>query len=235
MFFFDIPTPVYNKLIGVFFMQIKKLCVLAMMSALAFILAAYVRVPIVSTPLLLRYDPKDIIIVIAGFLYGPMAAFLITVVVSLVQMITVSATGFVGLFMNIVASTALCCTAAFIYKKDRTMRGALIGLIVGAIFATAVMMAWNYILTPIFLNMPRERVVPLLLPVFLPFNLINNFLNAALTMLLYKHVRAMLRATQILPREESPGKKKLNVGIIVASLFIALTCVLWWLLLQGIL
>jgi len=215
--------------------NIKKLCVLAMMSALAFILAAYVRVPIVSTgPLVLRYDPKDIIIIIAGFLYGPMAAFLITIVVSLVQMITVSTTGFVGLFMNIVASTAFCCTAAFIYKMDRTMRGALIGLIVGTIFATAVMMAWNYILTPIFLNMPRERVVPLLLPVFLPFNLINNSLNAALTMLFYKHVQTMLRATQLLPREESPVKGKFNIGIIVASFFVVLTCVLWWLLLQGI-
>jgi len=214
--------------------NIKKICVLAMMSALAFILAAYIRVPIVAAgPLVLRYDPKDIIIVIAGFIYGPMAAFIITVVVSLVQMITVSATGFVGLFMNIVASTAFCCTAALIYKKDRTMRGAIIGLLVGATFATAVMMAWNYILTPIFMSMPRERVVPLLIPVFLPFNLINNFLNAALTMLFYKHAMKILRVSRLLPQEDS-GQKRLNVGIILASAFIALTCVLWWLILQHI-
>jgi len=211
----------------------KKLCVLALMSALAFILAAVVRVPIVSYgPLVLRYDPKDIVIVITGFIYGPMAAFVVTVVVSLLQMITVSATGFVGLLMNIVASTAFCCTAAFIYKKDRTIRGAVIGLLTGAIFATAVMMAWNYVLTPIFLDMPRERVVPLLRPIFLPFNLINNFLNVALTILLYKHAMAILRVSKLLPQKDA-GQKCINIGMIVASIFVILTCIIWWLIFGG--
>ena len=215
--------------------DVKKLCVLAMTSTIAFLLAAFVRVPIVSAgPLVLRYDPKDIIIVIAGFIYGPMAAFLVTVVVSLVQMFTVSATGFVGLFMNIVASTAFCCTAVVIYRKDRTMCGALIGLLAGAVFATAVMMAWNLILTPIFLDMPRERVMPLLLPVFLPFNLINNFLNAALTMLVYKHARRVLRTTKLISNEET-GTKKAHMGFITAAFFVGITCVLWWLILRGIL
>jgi len=51
----------------------KKITTLAMISAMAFVLAAFVRVPVV---LFLRYDPKDVIIAIAGFIYGPMAAFI---------------------------------------------------------------------------------------------------------------------------------------------------------------
>ena len=215
--------------------DVRKLCILAMMSTLAFILAAYVRVPVIPVPPL-RYDPKDIIIVISGFIYGPLAAFAVTVVVSFVQMFTVSATGFIGLFMNIVASTAFCCTAALIYKKNRTMKGAIIGLIVGTIFATAVMLLWNYILTPIFINRPREQVVPMLIPVFLPFNLISNSLNAALTVMLYRHVKPILRAARIMPvPAEDTGKKKINVGIIIAAGFVILTCVIWWLILQDVL
>jgi len=212
-------------------MNTKKLSILAMMSAMAFILAAFVRVPIV---LWLRYDPKDVIIVIAGFIYGPMAAFIVTVVVSFVQMFTVSATGYFGLFMNIIASTAFCCTAALIYKKKRTLQGALLGLIVGTIFATAAMMMWNYIVTPLFMERPRYQVVPLLIPAFLPFNLISNTLNAALTMLLYKHVKSILQATRMMPIPEEEGVKGFNKGIIVASLFVILSCTLWVLILRGV-
>jgi len=212
----------------------KKLCVLAMLSALAFLLAAFVRVPVIPAPPL-RYDPKDVIIVIAGFIYGPMAAFIVTVVVSFVQMVTVSATGYIGFLMNVVASTALCCTAAFIYKKNRTMKGALLGLIVGIIFATAIMMLWNYIITPIFLRIPREAVVPILLPSILPFNLVSNTLNAALAMLLYKQVKTILQKTRLMPiTNDTDNKAGFNKGIIIASLFVILTCILWVLILRGV-
>jgi len=207
-----------------------------MMSALAFILAAYVRLSIVPVVAFLRYDPKDIIIVIAGFIYGPLAAFVVTMVVSFVQMFTISQTGYIGLLMNIIASTAFCCTAALIYKNNRTIKGAILGLIIGGIFATAVMMMWNYIVTPIFLNIPRSDVVPLLLPGFLPFNLISNGLNVVLTILLYKRVKFILKAAGMMPTaEEEGGNKVSSKGIVLSVLFIALTCTLWVLILVGVL
>ena len=211
----------------------KKLTTLAMISTLAYILAAFARVPVIPIPPL-RYDPKDIVIVIAGFIYGPLAAFAVTVVVAFMQMFTVSATGFIGLFMNILASTAFCCTAALIYKKNRTMKGAIIGLIVGTVFATAIMMLWNYIITPVFINRPRADVAAMLIPVFLPFNLISNALNAALTIMFYKHVRTVLIAARIMPIPEKTNAKGISKGIILAAVFVILTCILWVLILQGV-
>jgi len=205
-----------------------------MMCALAFLLAAYVRIPVV---LFLRYDPKDVIIVIAGFLFGPLAAFVVTVVVSLLQMLTgVSRTGYIGLLMNIIGSTAFCCTAAMIYKKKRTIKGALMGLIVGGIFATAVMMMWNYIITPIFMEVPRSEIVPLLLPAFLPFNLLSNGLNILFALLLYKRVKRALEAMRMMPRtEEAGGNGVSQSGVILSVLFVVLTCMLWVLILLGVL
>ena len=209
----------------------KKLCVLAMIAAVAFILAAFVRVPVV---LFLRYDPKDVVMAIAGFLYGPMAAFLVIVVVSVVQMFTISATGPIGLLMNIISSAAFCCTAAFIYKKRRTMSGAVIGLSVAVVFATAVMLLWNYIITPLFMDIPRQAVVALLIPAFLPFNLISHSLNAAFTLLLYKPVKSALQAGAMMPSaEETEGKSNRKIGVILGSGFVILTCVLWVMILQG--
>jgi len=219
-------------------MTTKKITVLAMLSALAFIMAAFARVPIV---LFLRYDPKDVIITIGGFIYGPMAALLITIIVSTVQMFTVSQTGIWGLLMNIIGSGAFCCTAAYIYKKNRTLKGAVYGLIAAFIAATTVMMLWNYLIAPIYMGIPRSQVAGLLIPAFLPFNLIKNGLNAAFTILLYKHVKATLLAAGMLPQspsvdvEDTDKPAKINLGAVIASFFVVLTCVLWVLVLRGIL
>ena len=36
------------------------------------------------------------------------------------------------------------------------------------------MLLWNYLITPIYMGMDREEiVVPMLIPVFLPFNLVK--------------------------------------------------------------
>ena len=208
----------------------RKLCVLAMMSALAFILAAYVRIPIV---LFLRYDPKDVIIAIAGFMFGPLSAFAMAFVVSLMQMLTgVSQTAHIGLLMNVISSTAFCCTAAIIYKRKRTFKGALIGLIIGGIVATVVMMMWNYIVAPLFMNVTREEIVRLLIPAFLPFNLISNGLNIIFTILLYKRIRGVLNIMRMTPQEEDADSG--GIKLVLPLLFVVLTIVLWVLIILGV-
>ena len=61
-----------------------------------------------------------------------------------------------------------------------------------------VMLFWNYLITPVYMGYPREAVVELLIPVFLPFNLIKGGLNAALTMILYKPVVIALRRAHLI-------------------------------------
>ncbi len=67
----------------------KKLTVIAMMTAIAYIVVFFIRIPVSF----LTLDPKSTVIVIAGFMIGPMAALIISVIVSFLEMITVSATG----------------------------------------------------------------------------------------------------------------------------------------------
>lgn len=203
----------------------KKYVTLAMLSAIAFVVMMYGRIPTGFWEL--KYDPKDIIIVIGGFIFGPLSAFLISLVVSLVEMVTVSTTGVIGLVMNVISSCAFACTAAFVYKRKRTMSGAVIGLILGALLMTASMLLWNYIITPVFMNVSREKVVAMLLPIFLPFNLIKSGLNAALTILLYKPVVTVLRKSNLVPKPETNGKKPVfNVGVILTALFVLITGIL---------
>jgi len=209
----------------------KKICIVAMLCALAFIVMAVARIPVV---LFLKYEPKDVVVTIGGFLFGPLTSFLISFLVSVVEMFTVSDTGIIGCVMNILATCAFSCTAAMIYKKKHTLSGAAIGLAAGTLLMTAVMILWNYLITPLYMGYPREAVAELLIPAFLPFNLLKGGLNAAFTMLLYKPVVSALRKASLLPPPEGDAPKgKFRVGVLLVSLFVLATCVLLILVLQG--
>lgn len=198
--------------------EIKRIALIGMFSALAFIVLLLCRIPIV---LFLKYEPKDVIITIGGFILGPTASLLISVIVSLIEFATISGTGIWGLIMNVLSTCSFACTAAYIYKKDRTLRGAVLGLITGCIFMSAVMIAWNWLITPIYMKVPRETVQGMLIPTFLPFNLLKGSLNAALTMLLYKPVIEVLRRASLVTKQEG-SKKRFNPIWVVLSFILAI-------------
>lgn len=203
-------------------MDIKKMCMVAMLAALSYGLMVVGRIPLV---LFLKYDPKDIVITIGGFMYGPLTAFLMSIVVATLEMFTVSTTGIIGWVMNVLSSTLFACTASAIYKKYKTKKSSLIGLIVGGLITTAVMLLWNYIVTPYYMGYPRQAVVELILPAFLPFNLLKNAINAALTFLVYVPVSKALEKDGLI--EEQPVKSSKSVsGLVLVSVGILATSVL---------
>ena len=215
-------TPAVRKL------DVKKLATLAMITCLAYVVMLVSKLmPSVND--FLDFDFKDVVICIGGFVYGPAAAAAVSLVVAFIEMITISTTGPWGFLMNFLATASFCCTACFIYKKHHTMKGAVIGLILGVISLVIVMLLWNYLITPIYQKMPREAIVDLLLPVFLPFNAVKGGMNLAATLLLYKPVVTALRRAKLIPESEHAapsvaGKKRL--GMTLVFLFVLATLVL---------
>lgn len=169
-----------------------------MLCALAYAATAVGRVPLV---LFLKYDPKDVIIAIGGLIFGPSAAFSIALTVSLVEMFTISENGILGLLMNVISSCSFACTAAFIYQKKRGPSGAAAGLLCGWGCMVPVMLLWNYLIAPVYMGCPRDAVVELLIPAFLPFNLIKGGLNTAITVILYQPVAAALGRAHFIEEE----------------------------------
>jgi len=220
------------------FSRTKKLTTLACLSAISYVMWAVGRIPVLSAgPLILRYDPKDIVIAFVGFIFGPLSAFAVSVVVSFVQMITLSTTGPIGFIMNVISTCTFVCTAAYIYKKKKTLKSAVVGLVFGLLLMTATMMLWNYIVTPIWMGVPRAAVVALLLPLFLPFNLISGGLNATLTLLLYKPLTRALRGMGVVPERESDepaASKKLSLGVFLVSGLVFISLALMVMVFQGV-
>lgn len=217
------------------FSTVKKLAAMAMLTALAVAADIFLRVPNIAG--FLTYEPKDVILTIGAFIFGPIAGIVMTLVVCLVEMVTVSSTGFIGLLMNFLASASFIGVASIVYYRKKTMLRAIIGLIAGSLSMIAIMLLWNYIMTPIYMGVPREAVLDMFLPVLVPFNAIKAGLNSALVLLLYKGVVTALRKTGLIPKRESnDGENKVmnTVIVVIISAIAVATMLLVLLIFAGI-
>lgn len=212
----------------------KTITTLAMLSAIAFVVMLVSKL-LPSVYGFLDFDFKDVVTCIGGFVFGPMAAASMAIVVAFVEMITVSHTGIIGFIMNALATCSFCCTATFIYKKRHTMTGAVLGLASGVVALTVIMLLWNYFLTPIYQGMPREAVAAMLVPIILPFNLVKGGMNMAATLLLYKPVvTALRRSGLVAPSTSEQPSRRSSAGFLLFSLVLLATFVLLALVLWGI-
>lgn len=214
----------------------KKIAILGVVAALAYVAVILCRLPIIPSVPFLDLEFKSAIILIGAFMFGPLAGFSISTVVCIIEMLTISTTGVIGCIMNILATICLVCPAAFIYKKKRTLSGAIAGLAVGAIAMTAAMVLWNYAITPMYMGVPREAVVQMLIPAFIPFNLIKAALNGSVALLLYKFVVTALRKAKLIPQEANSKErtKSAIIGSVIVSCLVILTCVLIILAFNGV-
>ncbi len=168
---------------------VQKLVRMAALAALSVVLVLVIHFPLIPAAPFLEFDPGDIPILISAFLYGPWWGLAVTVVVSLIQGITVSAaSGWIGIVMHILATGSFCITAGLIYQNHRTIQRAIAGLVSGTLVMTAVMAGLNLLLTPIFMNAPLETVIAMLLPAIVPFNLLKAGMNSVVTFLIYKPI-----------------------------------------------
>lgn len=214
--------------------SVKTLTVMAVLSAIAFVLMAVARIPVAF----LTYEPKDAIITIGGFMMGPLAAAAMSIVVAFLEMITVSDSGLIGMLMNTLAACSFACTASFIYSRKRSMKGAVIGLSVGVVVMTAIMLLWNYLITPFYMGgdigESRQQVVGMMVTLLLPFNLLKAVGNMALVMLLYKPLITAVRKARLLPPSKSGKEAKPAPFFVLAAIVLLVTCILLFLVLKGI-
>ena len=170
---------------------------IAVFSALSFIVALICQIipPIAG---FLSLDFKDAIIAMASFIYGPIAAVLIALIAAFIEFVTISSTGWYGFIMNFASSAVFSLVASLIYKKKKTLNGALIGFISAVIATTSVMLLLNIFVTPLYMaqiGVPLDSagIIDMIPLILLPFNFSKAVINSSLAMMLYKPVSSSLR------------------------------------------
>ena len=187
----------------------KKLAMIAMFSALAYVTTVICKlIPDVAG--FLSLEIKDAVIVLCSLMFGPVSGLIIAVLVPLIELFTISTTSWYGLVMNILSSATFALVVGVLYKRNRTLSGAIIALISGVFSVTAVMMLANLFITPLYLKymigIPSASmgyVAGMIPTVLLPFNLTKAIINMALVLLFYKPFTRVLRKMGLMAKSEN--------------------------------
>ena len=165
----------------------KRIAMYALFVALS-MAVSFVDFPIMPGVEWLKYDPSGIVSLVAGFAYGPAAAAIVSVLGFLPHLFTTPW----GTLMAVLVALALSVPAALIYRRNKTRKGAVIGIIVGAIVALVVAIVGNLIVTPFYAHMTTAQVVALIVPALLPFNALKFTIHGVVTFLIYKPISNLL-------------------------------------------
>lgn len=208
----------------------KKITTIGMLCSMAIVVNLLIRFPIVPAVSFLNYDPKDIVIVIGGFIYGPAVTVIMSAITSVLEIMFRGGT-IIDVLMNMISTCTFAVTAAYFYKRNHTKKGAIIGLLLGVIACAISMLLWNYVVTPIYFQMPREAVVSML-PAILLFNVLKCGMNTGVTLFLYKPVVNILRRTNLVDKGEQ--SQSLSRDMIILGVFIVISIICLILGFQGI-
>lgn len=176
--------------------KIIRLCIMAMLTALSVVLVYTVRMPLIPAAPFLEYDAADIPVLIGSMMLGPVSGIIILLAVCIIQALTVSASsGWIGFVMHFVASSVLVLVASGIYSRKKTNLSLIIGLVLGSLAMTAVMIPLNLVFTGIFLGAGTQTVMGMLIPAIIPFNLLKAGINSAVTFAVFTPVKEILKRT----------------------------------------
>ena len=160
-------------------------------------------------PAFLEIHLDEIPAFIAGFAYGPLSGALVILVKTIVKL-PLTNTACVGELADFIYSIVFIVPAAIIYKRHRTIKGALVSMgvatlvqVITASFVTTFVMLDAY---SVLYHLPKSVILgmcqkinpaitnlgfPFLLMVALPFNALKDAIVVMATFLLYKRLRIL--------------------------------------------
>ena len=217
-------------------LSLKKISTLAIFSALAYLSLFVFRIPGIGG--FLTFDIKDTIVCLAAMIFGPVSGVLGSILVSFIEMFTVSGTGPWGFLLNFLSTTVFAAAASAIYtyipRLKKTMKGAIAGLLVAVLASTVTMMILNMFVTPVYLGVPQSTVMGMLVPLLLPFNFLKYVLNSALVLVLYKPIKEVLRKTRFVKASSESYKfDKRSLLLTVIGMAIVVLCLVIFIAVMG--
>ena len=171
----------------------KQLVTMALMCAIA-ILLSFIEFPIFPVASFLKLDISFVPSAVMGFAYGSGPGVLVGVACAVAHG---AITGnWVGCLMNIIACCAFVIPASIIYKRNRTFKGAMIGLVVSIVCLVVAAIVANLAIDPTFYGIPFDVVAGLIVPAILPFNIIKGVVISVLTAIVYKSISNLITPTK---------------------------------------
>ena len=185
---------------------------LSLLSAIAVILM-YMDFLVIPIFPWLKIDLSDVPALMGAFAFGPLAGITIELMKNLLILIVKgTGTAFVGEIANFLVGIALVWPAAMLYKKNKTKKTAIIGMILGTISIEIIGVLANvYLLLPAYgMAMSKAELINYVMVGLLPFNGIKAVLVCGITYVLYKKVSVSVFKVE--PMLDKPRQMKENLG-----------------------
>lgn len=195
-------------------MGVRALVQIGMLAAVATILMLF-EIPLPFAPSFYEIDLSEVPVLVGCFVMGPLAGAIIEFIKILLNFVlNGTITAGVGEVANFLIGCAFCVPAGIIYKKVRSRKGAIIGMIVGTITMTVLGCFLNaFVLLPTYakaFQMPIDALIGmgtavnanitdmLTFVVFAvaPFNLLKGILDSAIVFLIYKKISPIFKLHQ---------------------------------------
>ena len=182
----------------------------ALLAALSAFLMT-LEIPLPFAPSFYQIDLSEVPVLLGGFALGPLAALCIELLKNLLYLLFKGTiTAGVGELANFLIGLSLVLPASLFYRKKKSRKGALWGLLCGTLAMTIAGVVINYfVLLPAYsffmgilhsfdrfdtesTEFPGASVGTLVIFATLPFNLLKGALSSLITLLLYKRLSPLL-------------------------------------------
>lgn len=190
---------------------VKALVKIGMLAAVAVILMIF-EIPLPFAPAFYEIDFSEVPVMVGCFSMGPLAGALIELVKILLNfVITGTDTAGVGELANFIIGCSLCVPAGLIYRRNRTRKNALIGMITGTLLMTVIGCVINaFVLLPTYavaFGLSMDKLVAMgtavnsgitgistfVMFAVAPFNLLKGILVSVIVFLIYKKISPIFR------------------------------------------
>ncbi len=179
----------------------KNVAGMAVFAALSFVVYLLEFPIFAGTPAsFLELDFSNVFVMLAGFMYGPIPAVIITVVKEAIH-IAVGSTGGVGELANTIITTAFVLLPSILYRYKKGIKTVVLSLIIACIIQTAISLLVNkFINFPFFTGsapfVPTDvsnAMFSSLWYFILAFNGIKSVAVSIVTILMYKRVSYLFK------------------------------------------
>ena len=178
--------------------KLRRIALIAVFGALAYALMLVIHFKVSF----LTLDLKDAVITLAGLYFGPGAALSLSVLVPLLELISVSDTGLYGFLMNFISTATFSLTASLIYRYKRSLVGAIVALLSAAAATVGIMMLFNLWVTPYYMGVTVDTVKGLIPTLLLPFNTVKSCMNVGVVLLLYKPISTVMQRMKLIAKKD---------------------------------
>ena len=178
-------------------MDTGKMARIGMMCALSTLLGFFPEIPMAFFAPWLKLDFAYVPVLLTGFALGFWPGFIVLAVKNVFQLITTNS-AVTGQIADMLMGTAMLLPAVLVYNRNRTRKGALIGMSLGTLGMVIVGLLTNrFLLLPFFMGEGFTAYMaknPYILWIAVaPFNLIKGVADSAITFMLYKYLSPFLK------------------------------------------